>query len=741
MRPAHLPIALAASLAAAFATLPEATAQATSQASRPKVGLVLGGGGARGGAHLGVLEVLEELRVPFDCVAGTSMGALAAGAYVAGVSPAEMKETISKTDWAGMFDDSAGRDSVSLRRKQIDDRFYSGLEFGVTKDGLRYREGAVAGEKIKLFFNALVRADLGERNIEELPLPLTLIATDIGTGERVPMRDGNLTSAMRASMSVPGAIAPVVRDGRKLVDGGLVDNVPIQEVRDRCGAEVVIAVNVGSPLMKPDEVTGVLSVMGQMVNLLTEQNVAKSLSLLRPRDIYMRPELGDITAASFDRQIEASAIGRSAALAVADRLRSLSVSPEAYRSWRSKVRLEPGPKPPVVDEVRVAETRFVNPQELRASVGQKEGEVLDSRKLEKDLVLVYSRGDLVSLDYSVLKERDKTILKLTPLEKAWGPDYLRFGINLASDFRTDAPYNLRALYRKTWMNAYGGEWLTTAQLGSNQGVGTEFYQPLDYRQRYFVRPFIGTEQQKVGLYIDGDPLAEYRTREYRAGVDAGVNLDVYGQARVGYIERRLRATLETGDPVFPDSNQDVGGVRASLALDTQDFAFFPTRGYQANLDYFEALRESNLAGKYGRVAGTVRGAWSPGDLIFLGRVEGGQATKGNPPLVDAFYLGGLGRLSAFAPSQIIGNEAFGLVSVQAQYRLTKPMPILGLSLLAGVSYEAGYMKNPITEPGLTGGINSYGVYLASNTIFGPAYVGYSTSKDRSGRFYLFIGTP
>jgi NTE family protein len=737
----RLVAATCACLAIAIAPLADAFGQSAARASRPKVGLVLGGGGARGGAHLGVLEVLEELRVPFDCVAGTSMGALAAGAYVSGVSPAEMKETIAKTDWAGMFDDSAGRDSVDLRRKLIDDRFYSGLEFGVTKDGLRYREGAVAGEKIKLFFNELVRADLGERNIEELPIPLTLIATDIGNGDRVAMRQGNLTSAMRASMSVPGAIAPVVRDGRKLVDGGLVDNVPIQEVRERCGAEVVIAVNVGSPLLKPEQVTGVFSVVGQMVNLLTEQNVAKSLSLLGPNDIYMRPELGDITAADFGRQIEASLIGRKTALAVADKLRALSVSPEAYAAWKGAVRLEPPPKPPVVDQVHVAQTRFVNPEDLRAAVNQKEGEPLDSKTLAKDLVLIYSRGDLQSLDYAVLRERDKTLLKLTPLEKAWGPDYLRFGVNLASDFRTEAPYNLRALYRKTWINAYGAEWLTIFQLGSNQALAMEFYQPLDYRQRYFVRPFIGTDQQKVGIYFDGDRFAEYRTRDNRVGLDLGVNLDVYGQAKVGVIGRQLSATRETGDPLLPNSKGDVAGVTASLALDTQDFAFFPTKGFQAKLDYFDALYESNLRGRYGRIEGKLSGAWSPGDLILLGKIEGGQATHGTPTLGDSFTLGGLNRLSAFAPGQIIGQEAYGLVSVQAQYRLTKPMPILGLSLLAGVSYEAGYMKNPVTEPNLTGGINSYGVYLASNTIFGPMYVGYATSKDRTGRFYLFIGTP
>ena len=256
-----------------------------------------------------------------------------------------------------------------------------------------------------------------------------------------------------------------------------------------------------------------------------------------------------------------------------------------------------------------------------------------------------------------------------------------------------------------------------------------------------MRPFIGTQQQKVGLYFEGDRIAEYLTREYRAGVDLGANLDVYGQARVGYLERRLSAALETGDPFLPETKAQVGGVAASLALDTQDFAFFPTKGYSADLRYFEAMHESNLLGKYGRVEGRLNGAWSPGDLVFLGTIEGGQATRGTVPLPDAFLLGGQGRLSAFAPGQIIGNEAYGLASVQAQYRLTKPMPILGLSLLAGVSYEAGYMKKPITEPNLTGAINSYGLYLASNTLLGPLYLGYSWTKDRSGRLYFFIGTP
>jgi NTE family protein len=716
-----------------------ALAQTGTDAKRPKVGLVLGGGGARGGAHLGVLEVLEDLRVPVDCVAGTSMGALVGGAFVAGVAPADMRETIGKTDWSTLFDDSAGRELLNLRLKRIDDRFFSGLEFGITDDGLRYREGAVAGEKIKLFFNELVRADLGERNIEELPLPLTLIATDIGTGARVAMRTGNLTSAMRASMSVPGAMAPIIREDRKLVDGGLVDNVPVQEVRDRCGAEVVIAVNVGSPLLKPDEVSGIISVVGQMVNLLTEQNVAHSLALLGPRDIYMRPELGDITAASFTRQLEAAAIGRATALAQADKLSALSVSPAEYAVWRTRMRLAPNVKPPLIAQVQISGTRYVNSEELRGNIRQREGEPLNIKELNDDLVLAYSRGDLQSLDYSVLPEREKAMLRITPVEKAWGPNYLRFGLNLSSTLHSDADYNVRALYRKTWLNSYGAEWLSALQIGSNQRFGTELYQPLDYRQFWFVRPSVSFDSRDASLYFDGSRLAEYRLDETRLAIDFGVNLGTYGQAAAGWRERRVKSTLSTGSPVLPNAKVQVGGVGASLAIDKYDFAFFPSRGYKADLDYFDALRGDD-EDRYGRVQGAAGFATSAGRFIFLGRAEGGTATHGQLPISDLFSLGGSGRLSAFAPGQIVGDE-YWLGTMQLQYRLTQPMPLLGLSLIAGVSLEAARMRHPITEPKLTGTLQSYGAYLATNTPLGPIYLGYADTPGRKGRFYFFVGTP
>ncbi len=712
--------------------------EALAQAPRPRVGLVLGGGGARGGAHLGGLEVLEQLRVPFDCVAATSMGALVGGAYVAGVTPARMKENIRETDWNALFDDSVGREELNLRRKHLDDRFFSALEFGATSQGLRFREGVVAGVKIKLFFNQLVGAETGERSIEDLPLPLSLLATDIGTGERVAMRTASLTSAMRASLSVPGAVAPVQRDGRKLVDGGLVDNVPVQEVRERCGAQVVIAVNVGSPLLPAEEVQGVLSVVAQMVNLLTEQNVARSLAALGPDDVYMRPELGTIGAADFGRQIEAAGIGRKAAEAVADKLRRYSVSPGEYAAWRRKFEGKPAVTPKI-DQVQMAETRFMDKETLRDQISQKEGEPLDAKRLDRDLVMLYSQGDLQGVDYSVLTERDKTILRVTPIEKPWGPDYMRFGLNLSADIY-DASYNVRALYRRTLLNPLGAEWLTAVQIGSDQGIGTEFYQPFDKRQRFFVRPFARYDIRTVGLYRNGEREAEYFARQWQGGAEVGANLGIYGEAKIGWTERGVRANVETGSSDLPSVDFRSGGATGALAIDTQDYAFFPTQGFKVNARVFDAQRVSGDTGKNGLAEVRFGGAKTVGDFIFLGTLEGGAPTHGTLPFIDSFSLGGPRRLSGFAPNQIVGDE-YTYGRLEAQYRLTRPIPLVGLSMIAGLQAETGRMKNSVNEPTLTDWQTSFGAYLATNTTFGPMFIGVADAKNGKTRLFIFLGTP
>ncbi|HEY2630287.1 MAG TPA: patatin-like phospholipase family protein, partial [Usitatibacter sp.] len=583
--------------------------------------------------------------------------------------------------------------------------------------------------------------DIGERTFEALPMPVTLMATDIGTGERVAMKTGDLTTAMRASMSVPGAVAPVIRDGHKLVDGGLVDNVPIQEVKDRCGAEVVIAVNVGSPLMKPEEVTGVLSVVGQMVNLLTEQNVSRSLALLTPKDVYMRPELGTITAASFDRQIEAAEIGRKSALAVADSLRRYSVSPEEYAKWLARLRTGQQQVPRKIDEVQIAETRYVNPDTIRAEITQKEGELLDTEKLDRDLIVVRSAGDLSTIDYSVVNERDKTILRVTPVEKNLGPDYLRFGLNIYSDFRGDSNFNIRALHRRTWINQLGGELVLGAQVGTRQALYAEFYQPLETRQIFFVRAAMGASSTDVPLFVGPDEVAKYRVYASTADIDAGANLGTWGQAKIGWRAENSRASVTTGPTLLPSGREVIGGVFAHASVDTYDYAFFPTKGVKIDADVFEASSVSSGVEKYGTAEVKFGGAATAGDFIFLGQAEHGQATHGLLPLADLYSLGGPRHLAGFAQGQILGDD-YSYANLEAQYKLTRPIPLLGLSLIAGLQVEGGKMGKLYTEQNLTGWQQSFGAYLAANSSFGPFYFGVAKAKNGSGaRWYIFLGTP
>lgn len=712
---------------------------AYAQAKRPRIGLVLGGGGARGAAHIGVLEVLEELQVPIDCIAGTSMGALVGGAYAAGRSPAGMTERIQRTDWKEIFNDEPDRADVKLRRKQLLDMTFHGLEVGVSRGGTSFRAGAVAGDKIKLFINELVGEDRGERLIQHLPLPISIIATDIGTGERVVMRDGSLSQAMRASMSVPGVMVPVTIGQRKLVDGGLVDNVPVKEARERCAPDIVIAVDVGTPLLKADEVTGLLSVTVQMVNILTNQNVTASLASLRPEDVLIRPELGEVTAADFNLHTQAIESGRKAARGVAPRLKELALKRFEYEYQVAELRTRQ-PPPVNIDEVRIGELKRVNPEVVRKHLDVEVGRPLDTERLNQSIVRLNGEGDFLSVDYSLEQERGRRILKIAPIEKPWGPDYLRFGLNFSSDFRSKSPFNLRAVYQRTWLNSLGAEWLTVGQFGERNLLSTEWYQPLNSRQTWFVQPSVLAGRRTQGLWLDGDRVADFDVLERRAALEFGVNLGTAGQARLGWVERWFRAKTVTGLSVFDGQDARVGGPLLSLDIDTLDQSYFPSRGLAFKANWLDVRRANLDELPYGRASMKLNYAWTVRDFTAELSAEAGSSTKGILPVYDAFTLGGPFRLSGFAADQLLGDD-LRFARLGLQRRLVAPSSLMGASVYAGVSLEAGKLGQRFTETRLNGWLTSYGLYLGLNTFAGPLYFGYANGRHGRGTWYLFLGTP
>jgi len=712
------------------------SAQAAADTSRPKIGLVLGGGGARGAAHIGVLEVLEELRIPVDCIAGTSMGALIAGAYATGLTPAMMRKEMAEADWDNMFSDIPDFSDANYRYKETLRRFIPGSELGVSSDGVRFPPGVVDGVKIKLFFNKLVGANRSERLIEKLPLPVSMIATDIGNGERVVMREGSLTTAMRASMSVPGLLAPAMRDGRKLVDGGLVDNVPIAEARERCNADIVIAVNVGSPLLPADSVGSLLTISAQMVNILTEQNVTRSLATLKPTDIYIKPDLGTITAANFSRNAEAADRGRAAAEEVRVQLARLGTDATQYAEWREPIDRVYKPKP-VIDEIEIAGLKRVNPAMVERQLTIKPGEQLGTSNIDRDVLRIYGDGFYQSVDYQLLNLRDRNILRILPVEKSWGPDYLRFALNLETDTNQGSSFALRAAYQKTLINELGAEMLASVGIGSGLGAGLTFYQPLDPTQRFFVEAGLKYERGLLNIYQNNERVAQYANANTALGLWAGTNIGIMGQARLGWIEQKRSFERDIGSPSLPNFDTSYSGWAASLSLDQMNRLYFPTRGWATRFDYFD----SSEAG-FSRAEADIQAAFSLGQTVFTGRVNYVGSPKGQLPFFNAGKLGGFLNMSAFARGQILGDDIV-YAGIRAEQIIgTFPMGLRG-DMRLGFALEGAHVGTYYTETNLSGTsiLNSAALYLGGETPFGPAYLGFGYSTNGASNLFLSIGIP
>jgi len=331
-------LAVCLAAAALWAAVPPAaraqTAAAPGAAARPKIALVLSGGGARGMAHLGVLRVLEELRVPVDIVVGTSFGAIVGGAYAGGAEVDQLERLVRATDWSRVLQDRPPRDELSYRRREDDTLVSSRLEFGVGRSGLTLPRGAFSSAEVEQLLRELTPTATLLR-VTELPLVFRAVATDMLTGEMVTPTDVALFTAMRASMSVPGAFAPITVDGRVLGDGGLVSNLPVQLARD-LGAEVLIAVNLGTPLAGPEALSSALGMAQQMLNILTEQNVTRSLRELAPRDVLITPDLTGVQFMDFSQVPRSVEAGAAAARAQAGRLAQWSVTPAQFESFRQR---------------------------------------------------------------------------------------------------------------------------------------------------------------------------------------------------------------------------------------------------------------------------------------------------------------------------------------------------------------------------------------------------------------------
>jgi len=724
---------------AALAAPSDSSPGAAAGAQRPKICLVLSGGGARGAAHVGVLKVLEEYRVPIDCIAGTSMGALVGGAFATGMAIPEMDQVIAGMSVEKLFKEKPPRQELAMRRKADDFLNYIGPEIGTSAEKANLTKGVVTGVQLETVLRELSKVQ-GFHRFDELPIPFRAVATDLVTGKAVIFSEGEMANVMRASMSVPGAVSPAEFGGMMLVDGMLTSNLPVDTAR-AMGADIVIAVNVGTPLLKREQLSSILGVAGQMLSILTEQNVQASLASLKPTDILISPELGDFSTGDFNHLPDIVPLGEAAARQVADRLAQLSLPAAEYAALRKRQQVVVAPDLTPVDEIRFENLASVNPLAAQAVMATTTGQPIVQSQIDADMRRLYGTGDFEHVNYRILNEPGKRVLAVDAVEKAWGPNYLRLGLGLSSDFSGETYFNLIAGHRMTWLNSLGAELRTDVQLGFNNALRVEFYQPLNVKGTYFIAPRVEVEQERVNLYRGEDRLAVYNVGTRTAAVDLGVQFNQYGEFRLGIQGGRLTPRLDTGPSLInpSDVNYRRGAVTVGLLFDQLDNADFPRQGWAAQAEVYDSMTDLGADAAYTRWYGGASLTHSFGENSVRFRVRAGGKIGTNPlPTYHQLAWGGFLSQSGYATGQLVGSELqFGQVMF---YRRIVRGGILA-GAYGGLSLEVGNYSNPLVPGNASGVLKSIAGFVATDSPIGPVYLGYGRAADSTQSLYFFLGRP
>ncbi len=707
---------------------------------RPGVALVLSGGGARGVAHLGVLKVLEALRVPVDCVVGTSMGAIVGGAYASGMTLEEMERRVRAADWVEMFQNALPRDRQPFREKQDAARNRAAITLGWGAGGLLMPQSAIAGQQLDRFLTGLAGDAESLSSFDTLGLPYRAIATDLESGALVVLENGPLWRAMRASMAVPGVFLPIEHQGRLLVDGGLVMNLPVDVGRQLCG-ERIIAVNLGTPPMGRERLTSATEIVLQAINLALEQNVQQQLARLRAEDALIEVDLGDITSRDFDRVLETIALGEQAARAAAASLARFAVDEATFAAWQARRQLPLRRPAPVISAIEVEGARHVPAHGVLAGLRQRTGAALDAAALEEDLEKLYAQGDFERLRYRIERDGAYGRLKVEAIDKSWGPNYLRFGGGLAADLQGDGAVALFAGLSRRWLNDWEGRLNVDLQVGTTNRLRAELFQPLGLKSRWFVAPVLQTGSRTVPVYRDGRKAADFRVRERSAGLDLGFEAGAWGELRLGWHRGREKSDIVSGVAVYPDQSVAQGKLRASAVLDRLDSPFFPRRGYSARLlgEWHRTRFGSDLDYRYLELDASWAASRGPHTLM-LSLTAAGSPDR-DLPSAGRYTLGGLFRLSGYRYGELAADR---VVLINASYyrRIATLPEALGRGVYLGGTVEWGQLRNDALALDDPGSRNSMSLFMGADTVLGPFYVGAAyASQIGEPRYYLLFGQP
>jgi NTE family protein len=710
-------------------------AQAMSQTEaikpRLKIGLALSGGSALGLAHIGVLEWFDRHHIPIDYLSGTSMGGLVGGCYCTGMTPDEMRAILKGMDWNDALRSEPAYETLSFRRKEdardVQSRLNVGLRHGVTPP-----LGLVAGNPIGLLLSRVSLPYSEIRSFDELPTPFRCMAVDMDRAEAIALKDGSLATALRATMAIPGFFTPIERDGRLLTDGGTLNNIPTEAVK-QMGADIVIAVDLSSGFFDQKQAGSLLDVLGRAIGITTYANERRSLKLA---DIIVMPDLGQLSSQDFARVDDFADRGYRAAEAKATILERFALSDA---EWQTYVAHRNSRKRSAIETPVFVQVEGVNGKTARALSLRLTPFVntpLDIPRLEHELTAIVGEGRYNSFLYQQTERNGEQGLLLYANEKKYGPPFLKFGLEVNGADTDNVQTNLAARLVAQDVGSPGAETRTDLRLGSEKEAAFEYYRPLDSQRRWFVAPRLFYDDTSFNDYLQGKRVAIYGDQVAGAGLDLGYNTSRLSELRLGFRYNHESAFVRTGSPLLNARSGEVGAARLLWTLDSLDSPTIPTRGNRLTLEtnWYTQVPGSSRSYPAAQIGLTSFAPLHKGDSLFtlagIGTTFGHQAAP-----LQQFTVGGPLSLGAYGVGEFRGND-FLHVTMCYLHGLLQLPSVLGGKVMVGSWYDGGGAFSRFNHARY---LNDISIGAIAETLIGPVILGYSYGEHGHSNLYFSIG--
>lgn len=720
--------------------------------ARPKIGLALGGGGAKGSAHIGVLRVLEQHNIPIDFIAGTSIGSVVGGMYATGLTVDEIEIIMLETDWAAGYSDRIPREDLPWRTKQQSDQFNIPLELGINNDRLKIPSGLLYGQGA----TKLLRKAIGEHpnfdSFDDLAIPYRATATDLANYKAIIINKGSLITAMRASSSVPGALAPEVIDGLLLVDGGITRNLPIDVVRNM-GADIIIAVDIGSELLHKEALESTIAVMEQMSSFLTSSNAEVQRALLTKDDILIKPDIEGLSTTDWSFVEEAIIRGESAANKRSPQLVGLSLDDDAYRDYLSGVQegrkrlLSRIEKP--TTQVTLNKKSQISDELMLDRLNLTVGAKVEAVQINTAVDRLFALDEFQRVDAFTTLVGDEKTLQVVAEEKAWGPNFLQFGIGWENEFNNNSVLDFDTAYTMGNLTENGGEWRSELEMGSRPAFDTELYLPLDRRRNFYSSSRYLFTLFEWDLYVEDAPLVPIEQQYHSIAQGIGYKVSQQGFAELGLISD----VGAFSDPILLKGtiNYFTYGGYLKFGFDSLDSINFPTQG--SYFTFSSYLRDEEVDDDLvitkeegvSKIKSLVvdinwKGALRFGNHAVVAKASYSEVfTENKNESVYISYLGGFLNLSGYGKDTLAGAKKSFVAGIY-QFDLGKSLLNLEqLPLYLGLSLEAGNAWQQNEETDFQDLILSSSVYVGTDTSLGPIALGYGRASSNEQAFYFYLG--